>query len=29
MAENGIKTDRAGAGFKPQHLSAILETAFR
>ncbi len=27
MAENGIRTDRAGAGFKPQHLSAILETA--
>lgn len=26
MAMNGIRTDRAGAGFKPKHLGAILET---
>ncbi|MBO6519251.1 MAG: DUF692 domain-containing protein [Rhodospirillales bacterium] len=26
MAMNGIRTDRAGAGFKPMHFGAILET---
>lgn len=26
MASNGIRTDRAGAGFKPMHFGAILET---
>ncbi len=26
MASEGIRTDRAGAGFKPQHLTAIIES---
>ena len=26
MAIQGIRTDRAGAGFKPQHLAAIIES---